>query len=409
MNFFGDPDHITVPVFIARAGELSEADETLALGSYRDGSDRGVPGDARQARLALAAAACPVVAEPYVWLAHLSRCQGDLAGADVWAGLARQRLLELGTSWDKRLTFEQWLAIVEALGEPSERTPGQARRNSDGPHELWQAYVEVSTQARGPVRVQRVPQPDPTRGRKRFFRYVEALGNAGGAGSGAIYPDLPSAPWYDGTEFPLVEYLECNFPAIREEILSLDTTRFHPESERIDRSGDWDVAFLYERGRRHDDVCEALPVTSHGIETHPTIRTLAGLIYVSRMRAGTHIAAHRGPTNLRVRCHLGVKVPAGDCAIRVGDETHRWQEGKCLVFDDFFDHEAWNRTGDDRVVLIVDVWHPGLSDHRGVTARGVTTLRARFTPASSAAIGPPTRRPRAATGEDADPTASLRG
>ena len=137
--------------------------------------------------------------------------------------------------------------------------------------------------------------------------------------------------------------------------------QFHPESERIARSGDWEVAFLYERGRRHDDVCDALPVTSRGIETHPTIRTLAGLIYVSRMRAGTHIAAHRGPTNLRVRCHLGLKVPAGDCAIRVGDETRRWQEGKCLVFDDYFDHEAWNRTGDDRVVLIVDVWHPGLS------------------------------------------------
>ena len=79
------------------------------------------------------------------------------------------------------------------------------------------------------------------------------------------------------------------------------------------------------------------------------------------MRGSTHIESHRGPTNIRVRCHLGVKVPDGDCAIRVGEEVRRWREGKCLVFDDYFEHEAWNHTDEDRLVLIVDLWHPGLS------------------------------------------------
>ena len=37
------------------------------------------------------------------------------------------------------------------------------------------------------------------------------------------------------------------------------------------------------------------------------------------------------------------------------------RQGTCLVFDDFFEHEAWNHTDEDRVVLIVDLWHPGLS------------------------------------------------
>ena len=184
------PGQITPPVFIARMGELSEADETMALRAYRDGSDRGLPDEARQARLALAAATCPVVAEPCVWLAHLSRYQGDLAGAGVWAGLARQRLLELGTSWDKRLTFEQWLAIVEAIEEPSEHTP----RHGNHPHELLRTYVAGTPQPRSPARARRVSQADPARGRERFFRYVEALGDPGGPGSGAIYPDLPTCP-----------------------------------------------------------------------------------------------------------------------------------------------------------------------------------------------------------------------
>ena len=33
-----------------------------------------------------------------------------------------------------------------------------------------------------------------------------------------------------------------------------------------------------------------------------------------------------------------------------------------MVFDDFLEHEAWNQTEADRVVLIVDLWHPDLSD-----------------------------------------------
>jgi aspartyl/asparaginyl beta-hydroxylase (cupin superfamily) len=36
-------------------------------------------------------------------------------------------------------------------------------------------------------------------------------------------------------------------------------------------------------------------------------------------------------------------------------------EGKCLVFDDYFEHEAWNHADGDRIVLIVDMWHPSLS------------------------------------------------
>jgi len=37
-----------------------------------------------------------------------------------------------------------------------------------------------------------------------------------------------------------------------------------------------------------------------------------------------------------------------------------WEEGKALVFDDSYEHEVWNRTDEDRVVLLWDVWHPDL-------------------------------------------------
>lgn len=45
----------------------------------------------------------------------------------------------------------------------------------------------------------------------------------------------------------------------------------------------------------------------------------------------------------------------GDCAIRVGDQTYEWKEGDVTVFDDMEEHEAWNKSHETRVVLIVDI------------------------------------------------------
>jgi hypothetical protein len=160
--------------------------------------------------------------------------------------------------------------------------------------------------------------PTEAAGRKRFHQYIDVVADAtGGTGRGG-YPDLELRPWHDASDFPLAGYLEAHFAEIRDEVLALEPARFHRESERIERTGDWDVAFFYERGRRREEVCEACPVTTRGIETMPAMRTAGGLIYVSRMRPGTHIRPHRGPTNLRLRCHLGITVPDGDCALRVG-------------------------------------------------------------------------------------------
>ncbi len=203
--------------------------------------------------------------------------------------------------------------------------------------------------------------PSHAAGRKRFHQYIDTVAaSTGGTGRGE-YPGLELRPWHDASDFPLAGYLEAHYAEIRDEVLALQPAQFHRESERIGRTGDWDVAFFYERGRRREEVCDACPVTTRGIETMPAMRTADGLIYASRMRPGTHIQPHRGPTNLRLRCHLGITVPDGDCALRVGDDTRKWHDGQCLVFDDYLEHEAWNHTEHDRIILIVDLWHPGLS------------------------------------------------
>jgi beta-hydroxylase len=86
------------------------------------------------------------------------------------------------------------------------------------------------------------------------------------------------------------------------------------------------------------------------IENIPNLVT-AGF---SSLRPGTHIAPHTGYPDGVLRCHLGLVVPETGCGIRVGDETRHWEVGKCLVFDDTLEHEAWNHSDRTRVILLLD-------------------------------------------------------
>jgi aspartyl/asparaginyl beta-hydroxylase (cupin superfamily) len=50
----------------------------------------------------------------------------------------------------------------------------------------------------------------------------------------------------------------------------------------------------------------------------------------------------------------------------VGSETRAFEAGKAWAFDDTIEHEAWNDSNEDRVVLIFDIWRPELSDQEKV-------------------------------------------
>jgi aspartate beta-hydroxylase len=204
-------------------------------------------------------------------------------------------------------------------------------------------------------------QDDVQKARKRFCQYLDAFADNPGNTARRTYPGLESRPWHDPGDFPLAHYLERHFAAIRAEILALDPDAYQVEADPIDRTGNWDVLFFYEMGRRIAETCDACPVTVKGLDPFSAMRTGPGVIYVSRLRPQTHIASHRGSLNVRLRCHLGIVVPDGGCAIRIGGETRSWQEGRCMVLDDHFEHEAWNRTRHDRLVLVVDMWHPDLA------------------------------------------------
>jgi len=77
-------------------------------------------------------------------------------------------------------------------------------------------------------------------------------------------------------------------------------------------------------------------------------------VAIARFPAGRIIPLHRGYPML-IRIHMGLIVPEGDIGFCVKGEKRKWENGKCLAFNDSSEHTAWNNTEVDRINLIVDV------------------------------------------------------
>ena len=85
-----------------------------------------------------------------------------------------------------------------------------------------------------------------------------------------------------------------------------------------------------------------------------------GSVELSVLHPQTRIRAHCGPTNHRLRLHLGLSIPE-ESSLVVAGEARRWREGGTLIFDDSYEHQVWNNASNRaRVVLIFDTWHPAM-------------------------------------------------
>lgn len=179
--------------------------------------------------------------------------------------------------------------------------------------------------------------------------------------------NLTGKPWWNpqSTRYaPDFKILEKNWITIRDEALSLINEKysgFMPETEGLQEKGVWKQLELFSRGRKIEKNCLKAPKTCTVIsQIHDAASCKRGQVKFSIMHPGTHVWAHTGPTNCRLRAHLGLIIPEG-ASIRVADETRKWEEGRVILFDDSFEHEVWHNGSTYRLVLIIDFWHPELS------------------------------------------------
>jgi aspartyl/asparaginyl beta-hydroxylase (cupin superfamily) len=195
---------------------------------------------------------------------------------------------------------------------------------------------------------------------------------------GLHYPFLPADEFFDREHFPWLRELEAETDAIREELIALLASddpglspyvTMPPGTPRnvwteLNNSPAWSALHLWKDGERIDEACARAPKTAAIIERLPVagVAGRAPNVFFSILQAGKHIPPHTGVTNTRTIIHLPLIVPPG-CAFRVGGETRVWREGEAFAFDDTIEHEAWNRSDQDRAVLILDCWNPHLSEH----------------------------------------------
>jgi aspartyl/asparaginyl beta-hydroxylase (cupin superfamily) len=164
----------------------------------------------------------------------------------------------------------------------------------------------------------------------------------------------------------LLEF-DRNYSVIREELLGIlpdkgTIPRYHELdamqyniSARVAPEKDWKVYPLDIMGVRPPAFCARCPRTTALLDGIPGLFEA----FFSILEGGKSIPAHEGPYRGYLRYHLGLLVPEKDPpSIRLKDQIYTWKEGESVLFDDSWEHEVYNQSDGDRVVLIVDVRRP---------------------------------------------------
>jgi aspartyl/asparaginyl beta-hydroxylase (cupin superfamily)/Tfp pilus assembly protein PilF len=358
LNYLGA--HAMARGDVALAGSYlhraTTADPGLAIAHANLSRLYSQQGDAAQALEAITRA---IHAEPAAWGAHFEKARLLHAAG---------RLREAGSAWGDGLQY----------------MPEAARRSPQLQAMVQQAEAAVADnqQQLSEFLAERLRGLREGHGKRELERMDHSLDIIAGRRSYVTarplmlpIPRLPAIPFFHREDFDWVPRVEAEFPAILDELHGLLATQdgFVPyiqtapgepkgQFEELDQKLDWSAYFLWKNGKRIDAHADRCPRTEAAINLAPQISVpnRAPVIFFSALKPGTYIPPHNGATNARLTVHLPLIIPP-DCVLRVGEETHVWEPGKLVLFDDTIRHEAWNHSDQLRVVLIFDVWHPLLT------------------------------------------------
>jgi hypothetical protein len=91
------------------------------------------------------------------------------------------------------------------------------------------------------------------------------------------------------------------------------------------------------------------------------------------------VEPHSDGRNFILTAHLGLCIPHKGCWIKVGNEERKsWKVGKLTTLDTSFVHSTGNESDEDRHVLIIDFWHPELTEAERAGLEFIYDLRNKF-------------------------------
>ena len=166
--------------------------------------------------------------------------------------------------------------------------------------------------------------------------------------------------FYELSEHEELRVLETNYQIILDELQTLRSQAKNqnwfesfPHYLNPQSQNKWQVFSFLFFGIKNPITWQLCPNTANILSKIPNIISAD----FSYLPAHTQIKPHKGFTKMVLRVHLGLIIPE-NCGLRVGNETKVWEEGKLLIFDDSFEHEAWNNSDKDRFVLMLDIANP---------------------------------------------------
>mmetsp|Transcript_9238 Transcript_9238/g.22901 ORF Transcript_9238/g.22901 Transcript_9238/m.22901 type:complete len:275 (-) Transcript_9238:104-928(-) len=173
-------------------------------------------------------------------------------------------------------------------------------------------------------------------------------------------------PFFDPSEFPHLRILQDNFEEILREVVALRGALKLPllqdvePTQEWEAEGRWETLILKVYNVEIPDNMSRLPTLQKLLWS---LRRTVPTAMISVLRPGGHIRPHYGYYNGVLRYHLGLMVPPAPepplrLGIRVGHRYASWRQGQPMMFDDCYEHEVWNQSDGERIVLFLDVVRP---------------------------------------------------
>jgi len=202
-----------------------------------------------------------------------------------------------------------------------------------------------------------------------------------------ILPGISPKAWHDPYDYaeiaPIAKAFEAEYEAVKRELRSawaVDRDAFSDYRHYLSTQRDWQALYLYRDAGLVPDSAETAGTAfsvlrDHVVQTGAICPLLES--HFSVLLPGARIKPHCDLWNFSINLHFAIDVPDG-CGISVAGETRQWEEGRCLLFDYSFEHEAWNEGAAPRTCLLVDLWHPETTEPEREALVGLITEIRRF-------------------------------
>jgi beta-hydroxylase len=173
---------------------------------------------------------------------------------------------------------------------------------------------------------------------------------------------VPTTPYISANLFPELQALTNAWPIIREEAISMREQERIAAAKSNNDAGfnsffktGWKRFYLKWYDAQHPSAAIYCPKTVAILRAIPSVKAAM----FAELPPGAKLNPHRDPYAGSLRYHLGLVTPNDDaCYINVDGAPYSWRDGECVMFDETYIHEAYNKTEVNRIILFCDVERP---------------------------------------------------